>query len=94
MTQPGPATIEGRWVAPRAHAVFTPLFNHTFLPACSVPCGLAADGLPVGAQLVGRRFEDAAVARAAARIEAAAGAAFRRPRRVAPAPAGTQAGGR
>ena len=94
LTQPGPATIEGRSVAPRAHAVFTPLFNHTFLPACSVPCGLAENGLPVGAQLVGRRFEDAAVARAAARIEAAAGAAFCRPRRIAPAPAGTHAGAR
>ena len=80
----------GRSVAPRAHAVFAPLFNQTFLPACSAPCGLAENGLPVGAQLVGHRFEDAA----AARIETAAGAAFRRPRRIAPAPAGTQAGAR
>jgi Asp-tRNA(Asn)/Glu-tRNA(Gln) amidotransferase A subunit family amidase len=55
---------------------------------------LAENGLPVGAQLVGRRFEDAAVARAAARIEAAAGAAFRRPRRIAPAPTSTRAGAR
>jgi Asp-tRNA(Asn)/Glu-tRNA(Gln) amidotransferase A subunit family amidase len=46
---------------------------------------LAENGLPVGAQLVGHRFEDAA----AARIETAAGAAFRRPRRIAPAPTGT-----
>jgi aspartyl-tRNA(Asn)/glutamyl-tRNA(Gln) amidotransferase subunit A len=80
LAQPGPATIEGRPVPPRAHAVFTPFFNHAFLPACTVPCGLAA-GLPVGAQLVGRRFEDATVLQAAARIEAATGGAFCRPRR-------------
>ena len=34
------------------------------LPVVSVPCGLV-DGLPVGLALVGRRFEDATVLRAA-----------------------------
>ena len=77
----GPARIEGREVSPRAHAVFTPFFNHTYLPACSVPCGLAEDGLPAGAQIVGRRFEDALVARAAAVVEAGTGGLFARPRR-------------
>jgi aspartyl-tRNA(Asn)/glutamyl-tRNA(Gln) amidotransferase subunit A len=81
LAQPGPTTIEGRPVSPRAHAVFTPFFNHTFLPACTVPCGLAANGLPVGAQLIGRRFEDASVLQAAAGIEAATGGAFCRPTR-------------
>lgn len=85
LTRPAPDSIEGRPVGPRAHAAFTPLFNHTYSPACSVPCGLAANGLPVGAQLVGRRFEDAAVARAAAWIEAAQGARFHHPRRIASA---------
>jgi len=79
----GPATIEGRPVAPRAHAVFTPIFNHTFLPACSVPCGLAGNGLPVGLQVVGRRFEDGLVARAAAAVEAGTGNFFRKPRPLA-----------
>ena len=76
----GPATIEGWPVTPRAHAVFTPIFNHTFLPACSVPCGLAGNGLPVGLQVVGRRFEDRLVARAAAAVEAGTGNFFRKPR--------------
>ena len=90
VTQPAPDMIEGRPAGRRGHAVFTPLFNHTYSPACSVPCGLSAEGLPIGAQLIGRRFEDAAVARAAAWIEAAQGARFRHPMRTASARAGTR----
>jgi Asp-tRNA(Asn)/Glu-tRNA(Gln) amidotransferase A subunit family amidase len=37
----------------------------------TVPCGWTADGLPVGLQIVGRRFEDATVLRAAAAFEEA-----------------------
>jgi aspartyl-tRNA(Asn)/glutamyl-tRNA(Gln) amidotransferase subunit A len=33
LTQPGPAIIGGVAVAPRGHAVFTPLFNHARWPA-------------------------------------------------------------
>lgn len=82
LDQLGPSTIEGRAVSPRGHAVFTPVFNHTFVPACSVPCGLASNGLPIGLQIVGRRFEDGHVLAAAAAIEAAGPAAQRRPHRV------------
>jgi aspartyl-tRNA(Asn)/glutamyl-tRNA(Gln) amidotransferase subunit A len=28
------------------------------LPALSIPCGLDTEGLPIGAQLVGRRFDE------------------------------------
>jgi aspartyl-tRNA(Asn)/glutamyl-tRNA(Gln) amidotransferase subunit A len=35
------------------------------LPAISVPCGFSTIGLPVGLQLVGRRFEESTVLRAA-----------------------------
>jgi aspartyl-tRNA(Asn)/glutamyl-tRNA(Gln) amidotransferase subunit A len=35
------------------------------LPALSVPCGLSRDRLPVGLQLIGRRFEEATLLRAA-----------------------------
>lgn len=38
-------------------------------PACSVPCGLTAAGLPVGLQIIGPRGEDAAVLSAALTIE-------------------------
>ncbi|WP_306173173.1 amidase family protein [Pseudomonas sp. K5002] len=37
---------------------FTYPFNLTQQPAASVPCGLAANGLPVGLHVVGARFAD------------------------------------
>lgn len=40
------------------------------LPALSLPAGLAADGLPVGLQIVGRRFADEQVLAVAAALEA------------------------
>lgn len=45
-------------------------FNLTQQPAITVPCGLTADGLPVGLQLVGPMFGDAMVLRAARAYEA------------------------
>lgn len=44
---------------------FTFPFNLTGQPAVSVPCGMTADGLPVGLQIVGRMYDDATVMRAA-----------------------------
>ncbi|HXF81867.1 MAG TPA: amidase [bacterium] len=58
---------------------YTNPFNVTGFPAASVPCGFTARGLPVGLQIVGRPFDDAAVLRVAAVYEAAAGGAPRRP---------------
>jgi len=65
----GPAEIDGQTVSTRAHAAFTPLFNHAGVPACSIPCGTAADGLPVGLQIVGSRLADALVLSVGRRIE-------------------------
>jgi aspartyl-tRNA(Asn)/glutamyl-tRNA(Gln) amidotransferase subunit A len=44
-------------------------FNLTQQPACSIPCGRTADGLPIGLQLVGPMFADALVLRAARAYE-------------------------
>jgi aspartyl-tRNA(Asn)/glutamyl-tRNA(Gln) amidotransferase subunit A len=47
-------------------AEFSYPFNLSHGPAISVPCGLTADGLPVGLQIAGPRLADATVLRAAA----------------------------
>jgi aspartyl-tRNA(Asn)/glutamyl-tRNA(Gln) amidotransferase subunit A len=66
-----PAEIAGRPVSPWAWSPFTYAFNLTGQPAASVPAGLTKDGLPVGLQVVGRRFQDGLVLRASAAFERA-----------------------
>ena len=66
-----PREVAGQKVHPLNYLVFTYPFNLTGQPAASVPCGWTADGLPVGLQIIGRRFEDATVLRAAAAFEEA-----------------------
>lgn len=46
-------------------------FNLTRQPAASIPCGLTADGLPAGLQIVGRLYADGLVLRAARAYETA-----------------------
>ncbi|MCL2568683.1 MAG: Asp-tRNA(Asn)/Glu-tRNA(Gln) amidotransferase subunit GatA [Oscillospiraceae bacterium] len=41
------------------NSICTSSMNIAGLPALSVPCGIDSEGLPIGAQLVGRRFADA-----------------------------------
>jgi len=55
-------------------------FNLTQQPAASIPCGLTRAGLPVGLHLVGPRYADALVLRAAQAFEKASGGSFSRPR--------------
>jgi Asp-tRNA(Asn)/Glu-tRNA(Gln) amidotransferase A subunit family amidase len=74
-----PAQIDGVPVDREASSVFTYPFNLTGQPAASVPCGFTRAGLPVGLQIVGRRFDDALVLRAAAAFEAARPWAAHRP---------------
>mgnify|MGYP001581678734 CR=1 FL=1 len=75
-----PTEIAGRRVqSPLAWLPFTIPFNLTGQPAISVPCGFTRDGLPVGLQIVGRRFADATVLRAAAAWEMVAPWAHLRP---------------
>jgi aspartyl-tRNA(Asn)/glutamyl-tRNA(Gln) amidotransferase subunit A len=44
-------------------------FNLTQQPACTIPCGLTSQGLPIGLQIVGPMFGDALVLRAARAYE-------------------------
>ncbi|MBQ2858761.1 MAG: Asp-tRNA(Asn)/Glu-tRNA(Gln) amidotransferase subunit GatA [Alphaproteobacteria bacterium] len=52
--------------------LFTVAMNLAGVPACSVPCGLAQNGLPLGMQVVGPRFDDKRVLQLAKHIEIAA----------------------
>ena len=49
--------------------IFTIPVNLAGLPAVSVPCGTSPEGLPIGAQLIGRAFDEVTVLRAAAGVE-------------------------
>jgi aspartyl-tRNA(Asn)/glutamyl-tRNA(Gln) amidotransferase subunit A len=72
LEQPAGAA-RGRWVD---WTPFSYPFNLTRQPAASVPCGLTAEGLPAGVQIVGPLYADALVLRAARAYEAAAPFAF------------------
>jgi aspartyl-tRNA(Asn)/glutamyl-tRNA(Gln) amidotransferase subunit A len=77
-TMPIPAFAAGRDVPagwPRrgwpSWTPFTYPFNLTQQPAATVPCGFTAAGLPIGLHIVGPRYGDALVLRAARAYEAA-----------------------
>ncbi|MES2538723.1 MAG: amidase [Pseudomonadota bacterium] len=63
----------------RAWVPFGYPFNLTQQPAASIPCGFTPAGLPIGLQIVGRRFDDALVLRAARAFEAEETVPLRRP---------------
>ncbi len=64
-----PANLAGKSIEGLDWTPFTYPFNLTGQPASSVPCGFTSDGLPVGLQIVGRRFADALVLQASAAFE-------------------------
>jgi aspartyl-tRNA(Asn)/glutamyl-tRNA(Gln) amidotransferase subunit A len=72
-------------------AEFSYPFNLSGSPAASIPCGFTRDGLPVGLQIVGRRFDDLGLLQMAAAFEAARPWVQSRPP-LAPPPA--QSGGK
>jgi len=71
--------IAGKKVGREAGSAFTFPFNMTGQPAATVPCGFTRAGLPIGLQIVGRRFADVSVLRASAALERAQPWADRRP---------------
>jgi aspartyl-tRNA(Asn)/glutamyl-tRNA(Gln) amidotransferase subunit A len=83
---PAPALAEvtagdGEAVAARMgrFARLTRPWNGLGLPALAVPCGFAGSGLPIGAQLIGRPFDEATVLRAGHAYEQATEWHRRRP---------------
>jgi aspartyl-tRNA(Asn)/glutamyl-tRNA(Gln) amidotransferase subunit A len=54
-------------------------FNFSGHPACALPCGFTAGGLPIGMQIVGRPFDEATVLRAADAYQRATDWHTRRP---------------
>ncbi len=55
---------------PFPHIGFTVAFNMSEQPAASINCGYDSEGLPIGLQIVGRRFDDLGVLRVARAFEA------------------------
>jgi aspartyl-tRNA(Asn)/glutamyl-tRNA(Gln) amidotransferase subunit A len=62
--------LKGSPVDYRNWSPFTAIFNLAQVPAASVPAGFTQEGLPVGLQIVGRRFADRTVLQASAAFEA------------------------
>ena len=64
----GPGEVEGEEVDRLIGWCLTYLINFTGHPAASIPAGMV-EGLPVGMQIVGRRYADADVLAASAAFE-------------------------
>lgn len=71
VTKDYPPEIDGRTIQSQLDWYpFTFPFSMTGQPSISVPAGWTDQGLPIGIQIVGKRFDDRAVLRAAASFEA------------------------
>ena len=66
-----PGAIDGKIVGPRGHAIFTAIANVTGCPGISVPCAPAANGLPIGFQLIAAPGRDGLLCALAAQYERA-----------------------
>ncbi|MGF1623540.1 MAG: amidase [Alphaproteobacteria bacterium] len=65
----GPTEINGEPIDPLIGWCPTYLINYSGNPAASIPAGLSTTGLPVGLQIVGRRWADSDVLAASAAFE-------------------------
>ena len=86
--EPGtPIEVDGKeqnyWMLPAYGAVF----NYSGHPALSMPCGQDRDGLPIGLQLVGKRWSEARLLGIAKAIEPLTGGFSVRPATERSAPA-------
>ena len=62
-----------------AFPFYTPIFNHTGLPAIQVPCGFDDDHMPIGLQIAGKPFDEQTIIQAAYAYEQEAGWYKQRP---------------
>jgi Asp-tRNA(Asn)/Glu-tRNA(Gln) amidotransferase A subunit family amidase len=53
--------INGKKVGPGAWMLYTFPFNMSGHPVASIPCGWSSDGLPIGMQIIGNRFDELTV---------------------------------
>jgi amidase/aspartyl-tRNA(Asn)/glutamyl-tRNA(Gln) amidotransferase subunit A len=65
----GPSEINGVPVNPMIGWCMTYPINYSGHPAISVPAGMAEGNLPVGLQIIGRRYDDLSVIAAASALE-------------------------
>ena len=56
-----PMEINGKGAAPLTWMPYTYIFNLTQHPAATIPSGFSSEGLPIGLQIVGRRFDELTV---------------------------------
>jgi len=61
-----------------ANMSYTSIFNLTGNPVVVIPIGYTRDGMPIGVQIVGRRWRDMELLSIAAQLDKVAGA-YRRP---------------
>ena len=59
---------------PFEHIAFTVPYNMSEQPAAAINCGYTAAGLPIGLQIIGKRFDDLGVLQMAAAFEHMRGA--------------------
>jgi aspartyl-tRNA(Asn)/glutamyl-tRNA(Gln) amidotransferase subunit A len=71
VTEPYPKRINGQEAGPRTHAAFTGFVNISGCPGISIPCHPAANGMPIGVQLVAAQGRDALLCGLAAQFESA-----------------------
>ena len=64
-----PTKVAGRSVSPLGWMPYTYIFNLTWHPAASIPCGWSSEGLPIGMQIVGKRYDEKTVLRVSKAFE-------------------------